>query len=86
MKQTYVFILWVIMIIIVFIVINKKQKDDDIKTPIKEMVVIDSITVVNDSINKKIKELKNKKNEEVNKVIYLDNDSSIKLFKRLVRE
>ena len=31
MKQTYVFILWVVMIVVVFIVINKKQKDDDIK-------------------------------------------------------
>ena len=54
--------------------------------PIKENVNVDSILNTNDSINYVIKQKDSIKYEEVFKVRNLDNDTTIKLFKELVRE
>lgn len=54
--------------------------------PVKGNVNVDSILNTNDSINYVIKQKDSIKYEEVFKVRNLDNDSTIKLFKELVRE
>ena len=54
--------------------------------PRKGSVNIDSLTTVNDSIKLEVKSLDSIKNAKVIEVISLDNDSTIKLFYKLVSE
>lgn len=54
--------------------------------PVNGNVNVDSILNTNDSINYVIKQKDSIKYEEVFKVRNLDNDSTVKLFKELVRE
>ena len=54
--------------------------------PVKGNVNVDSILNTNDSIKYVIKQKDSIKYEEVFKVRNLDNDSTVKLFKELVRE
>ena len=49
-------------------------------------VNVDSILNTNDSIKIVIKYIDSTKNEEIEKVLKLDNDSTLELFKQLVRE
>lgn len=56
------------------------------KSPVKERIDVDSIAAVNDSIKIKINNLDSIKNAKVIEVISLDNDSTIKLFYKLVSE
>ena len=57
------------------------------KQPSKENVTkIDSLTKVNDSIKIKIEKLDSVKNAKVIEVSTLDNDSTLKLFYKLVKE
>lgn len=56
------------------------------QTPRRGNVNIDSITTANDSIKIEVKSLDSVKNAKVIEVISLDNDSSIKLFYKLVSE
>ncbi len=54
------------------------------KPPVKESVVIDSLTKTNDSIKLKVESLYSIKNAKIIEVSALDNDSTIKLFYKLV--
>lgn len=54
--------------------------------PVKEIINIDSVTKVNDSLKLKVESLDSIKNAKVIEVVNLDNDSSIKLFYKLVSE
>ena len=55
-------------------------------TPIENNNVIDSLTQVNDSIKIKIEKLDSIKDAKVIEVSTLDNDSTLKLFYKLVSE
>lgn len=61
-------------------------KKYEIKPPIEEIRYVDSLQSRNDSIKAQIEIIKQNKENEIIKVISLDNDSTIKLFKQLVRE
>ena len=55
-------------------------------TPVENNNVIDSLTQVNDSIKIKIEKLDSIKDAKVIEVSTLDNDSTLKLFYKLVSE
>lgn len=61
-------------------------KKYEIKPPIEEIRYVDSLQSRNDTIKAQIEIIKQNKENEIIKVISLDNDSTIKLFKQLVRE
>ena len=63
---------------------NNKQVDNS-QTPVEENR-IDSLIKVNDSIKITIEHLDSVKNAEIIEVSTLDNDSTIKLFYKLVEE
>ena len=56
------------------------------ETPVKERINIDSIAKVNDSIKIKIEQLDSIKDAKIIEVQTLDNDSTIKLFYKLISE
>ena len=56
------------------------------RTPIEKNVSIDSLTTINDSIKIKVEHLDSIKNAKVIEVQTLDNDSTLKLFYKLVSE
>ena len=56
------------------------------RTHIENNVSIDSLTTINDSIKIKIEHLDSIKNAKVIEVQTLDNDSTLKLFYKLVSE
>jgi len=55
-------------------------------TPIENVNIIDSLTAVNDSIKIKVEKLDSIKDAKVIEVSTLDNDSTLKLFYKLVSE
>lgn len=57
-----------------------------ISSPVEKNDKIDSLTTVNDSIKLKVEHLDSVKNAKVIEVSTLDNDSSLKLFYKLVSE
>lgn len=75
-------------VLIFFIVIFASRCDERNTTtpPVKERVDIDSVLKTNDSIKLVVYQKDSIKYEEVFKVRNLDNDSTVKLFKELVRE
>jgi hypothetical protein len=56
------------------------------RPPVEKSNTIDSLSVVNDSIKVKVELLDSIKNAKVIEVSTLDNDSTAKLFYKLVRE
>ena len=58
----------------------------NISTPVKNIAKIDSLTTVNDSIKIKVEKLDSIKDAKVIEVSTLDNDSTLKLFYKLVSE
>lgn len=82
------FLLIVICIIIGFVtgVMTLYKYECDTRTPIDKNVSIDSITTINDSIKIKVEHLDSIKNAKVIEVQTLDNDSTLKLFYKLVSE
>lgn len=87
MKYTIINIVVIIIgIIVAYFVSFVLLKKCDNKPPIEEIHYIDSLQYRNDTIKKQIEILKQKRDDEIVKVNNLDNDSTIKLFKRLVRE
>ena len=57
-----------------------------VKPPVEKNKQVDSLIVANDSIKIKVKELDSIKNAEVIEVYSLDDDSTVKLFYKLVKE
>lgn len=82
------FLLIVICVIIGFVagVMTIYKYEYNTKTLIDKNVNIDSLTTINDSIKIKIENLDSIKNAKVIEVKALDNDSTIKLFYKLVSE
>lgn len=87
MKYTIINIVVIILgIIVSYFISFVLLKKCDNKPPIEEIHYLDSLQSRNDTIKKQIKILKQKRDDEIVKVNNLDNDNTIKLFKRLVRE
>ena len=82
------FLLIVICIIIGFAagVMTLYKYECNTRTPIENNINIDSLTTINDSIKIKVEHLDSIKNAKVIEVKTLDNDSTIKLFYKLVSE
>ena len=82
------FLLIVICIIIGFVagVMTLYKYECNTRTSIDNNVSIDSLTTINDSIKIKVEHLDSIKNAKVIEVKALDNDSTIKLFYKLVSE
>ena len=76
-----------LVVLAVVIIYNYSKKIINNKDTIKENVTItDSIIKVNDSIKIKVEHLDSIKNAKVIEVQTLDNDSTLKLFYKLVSE
>ena len=76
-----------LVIIAVVIIYNYSKKIINNEEDIKENVIVtDSIIKVNDSIKIKVEHLDSIKNAKVIEVQTLDNDSTLKLFYKLVSE
>ena len=82
------FLLIVICFIIGFVsgVMTLYKYECNTRTPIDKNVSIDSLTTINDSIKIKVEHLDSIKNAKVIEVQTLDNDSTLKLFYKLVSE
>ena len=82
------FSLIVICIIIGFVagVIAHHKYECNTSTPVEKNVSIDSLTTANDSIKLKVERLDSIKDAKVIEVSTLNNDSTLKLFYRLVSE
>lgn len=76
-------LLLIVMFIAMFVATNQNSKE--IKTR-PNTVNVDSLLTTNDSIKVVIKYIDSTKHEEIEKVLKLDNDSTLELFKQLVRE
>lgn len=73
-------------IILTFVIVAIIAKDEPSK-PIKENTInVDSLLTSSDSIKLVITYIDSVKNEEIQQVLKLDNDSTVELFKQLVRE
>lgn len=76
-----------LVVLVVIIIYNYSRKIINNEDTIKENVTIaDSIIRVNDSIKIKVEHLDSIKNAKVIEVQTLDNDSTLKLFYKLVSE
>lgn len=76
-----------LVVLAVIIIYNYSRKIINNKTDTKENITIaDSIIKVNDSIKIKVEHLDSIKNAKVIEVQTLDNDSTLKLFYKLVSE
>lgn len=62
------------------------KPSNDVDVPNEHTEVIDSLTKVNDSIKIKIEKLDSIKDAKIIEVSTLDNDSTLKLFYKLVSE
>ena len=75
----------VLLAVVIIYIYSKKiiNNEEDIK---ENVIVTDSIIKVNDSIKIKVEHLDSIKNAKVIEVQTLDNDSTLKLFYKLVSE
>ena len=82
------FLLIVICVIIGFVagVIVHHKYECNTSIPVEKNVSIDSLTTVNDSIKLKVDRLDSIKDAKVIEVSTLNNDSTLKLFYKLVSE
>lgn len=79
---TFLFIALVCCVIGMIGLCNKKP----VTPPVEESIVIDSLITTNDSIKVQVNKLDSIKDVKVIEVRSLDNDSTIKLFYKLVSE
>jgi hypothetical protein len=76
-----------ILVISLFLIHKYSTKIPDIENYVKHNnTIVDSITKVNDSIKIKVEHLDSIKNAKIIEVRSLDNDSTLKLFYKLVSE
>lgn len=94
-KKHFLILLWTIVILIVIILVfvgifviknYNKSKNEQNSTPVEEIRIVDSIIRENNNTKVIIEKINEDKNETVNKVHNLDNDSTLKLFYMLVKE
>lgn len=85
-RDSIVCITCIVLIFFIVIFASKCDEHNTVTPPVKERINIDSVLKTNDSIKLVVYQKDSIKYEEVFKVRNLDNDSTIKLFKELVRE
>lgn len=83
-RDTIVCLICIVAIFIVVILCGKCE--DSQPTVVKHDINVDSLLNTNDSIKVVITYIDSVKNEEIQQVLKLDNDSTLELFKQLVRE
>ena len=66
------------------IVVGRCTKKDNTTRPVEEIIKADSIIKVNDSIKIKVEQLDSIKDAKIIEVQTLDNDSTLKLFYKLI--
>lgn len=77
----------ILLLIVMFIAMFVATHKDNKVIPSKPNTVnVDSLLNTNDSIKVVITYIDSVKNEEIQQVLKLDNDSTLELFKQLVRE
>lgn len=81
-KDCLIAILMCILVLLIAGIIVKDQPSP----PVKGNVNIDSLLNANDSLKVVIQITDSVKNEKIEQVLALDNDSTLELFKQLVRE
>jgi hypothetical protein len=64
--------------------VGRCSKQDNITRPVEEIIKADSIIKVNDSIKIKVEQLDSIKDAKIIEVQTLDNDSTLKLFYKLI--
>ena len=70
-----------------FVGVLLMTKNDKAKSsPVEKVEIIDSLTKINDSIKIKVEQLDSIKDAKIIEVSTLDNDSTLKLFYKLVKE
>lgn len=70
-----------------FVGVLLMTKNDKAKSsPVEKVEIIDSLTKINDSIKIKVEQLDSIKDAKIIEVSTLDNDSTLKLFYKLVQE
>ena len=77
---------FIILAIIYVIILVVKDCSSKITPPVEDMNIIDSVSTINDSLKIKVNNLDSIKNAKVIEVLSLDNDSTVKLFYKLVEE
>lgn len=77
--------LFVIQVVILYTFIKCNENNKEVKIPRREER-IDSIIEITSKLKIDIEYLDTKKNEEISEVLTLDNDSTLKLFFKLVSE
>lgn len=83
-KNILIVLLWVAITLAIAVTISNVLLEST--PPVERNTVIDSITTVNDSLKLKVEHLDSIKNAKVIEVSTLDNDSTLKLFYKLVHE
>ena len=81
-KTAYI-IIFIFVIYVVYLAVKEVMYKS---TPVEDRTLIDSISTVNDSIKIKVNKLDSIKDAKIIEVISLDNDSTVKLFYKLVKE
>ena len=78
-------VIWVIIGFVAGVIAHHKYECNT-STPVEKNVSTDSLTTVNDSIKLKVERLDSIKDAKVIEVSTLNNDSTLKLFYKLVSE
>lgn len=81
--KTIYILIFIYVVDIVYLVVKEVMYKS---TPVEDRTLIDSISTVNDSIKIKVNKLDSIKDAKIIEVISLDNDSTVKLFYKLVKE
>lgn len=84
-RDTIICIIVIFIIFFLVIISHKCENSESISTR-PDIVNVDSLLNTNDSIKVVIKYIDSTKHEEIEKVLKLDNDSTLELFKKLVSE
>ena len=83
-RDTIICLMFIVIIFIVVIICGKCENTHESTTT--QHINVDSLLNTNDSIKVVITYIDSVKNEEIQQVLKLDNDSTLELFKQLVRE
>jgi hypothetical protein len=83
-KQGIVLIITCCIFLFIGFTIGRCTKEFDSSRPVEEIIKADSIIKVNDSIKIKVEQLDSIKDAKIIEVQTLDNDSTLKLFYKLI--
>lgn len=81
--KIYLVISTIVIAILLYLILQNKKS---VGSPVEEVIKIDSLVEHNHNIQVTVKHLENEKQEIINKVSSLDNDSTVKLFYELLQD